>query len=135
MKINVKTIVIVIVVGLVAFLFWRKSKKGESGSPDVSGTGAQPGTIDYILANVPFTNAEIRKIKGLQSTVNASTTYSESMRAKAAKNGTTFDEQIVLDAIWLLYHPNQDVSAPWNAGPDGSTTYGWKLQQKVLNLK
>lgn len=130
MKINAKTFVIVAVVAAVVFLIWKKRKESvDTGT--ASGSGPVPGSLDYILANVPFNNAEIRKIKAYNAAVNASTTLKESMREKALAKGNTFDEQVVLDAIWLLYHPKDS----WIAGPDGSTTYGWKLQQKVVNLK
>lgn len=125
-----KTIVIALVVALAAFLVWWMLKKKKEAPYKVGSSDPTTGTVDYIIANVPFTNAEIRKIRAVQSTVNASKTSLESMREKAAKKGNTLDEQIVLDAIWLLYHPKD----AWIAGPDGKITYGWNLQQKVLNL-
>lgn len=130
MKINTKTIVIALVVALAAFLVWWMLKKKKDGAYTAGSSDPATGTVDYIIANIPFTNAEIRKIRAVQSTVNASTTSLENVRSKAARNGRTLDEQIVLDAIWLLYHPKD----AWIAGPDGKTSYGWNLQQKVLNL-
>ncbi len=94
-------------------------------------TGPAPGTLDYYLANIDFTTKERNKILAVKDAVAASVSWREQIQAKANAKGRTFDEQLVLDAIWLLYNPN---NADWIAGPDGSTTYGWRLQQKVLNL-
>ena len=134
MKMNKKTIIILIVVAVAAYLVWKKRKEGKAVSTTDTGTGALPGSLEYILANVPFTNKEIRKINATMARVNASTVAREEMQAKASRNGNTFDEQVVIDAIWLLYHPDQNANAAWIAGPDGKTDYGWRLQQKVLNL-
>lgn len=134
MKMNKKTIIILIVVAVAAYLIWNKRKAGKTVTVSDAGTGAIPGSLEYILANVPFTNKEVRKINATMARVNASTIAREEMQAKASRNGNTFDEQVVIDAIWLLYHPNQDPNAAWIAGPDGKTDYGWRLQQKVLNL-
>lgn len=136
MKINTKTILtilIIVVVALGAFLLWKKLKKDNTvnDKAEFSDNGPEAGTFEYIMANVPFTNSEVRYINKVRNAINASTTRTESVRAKASKKGNTFDEQVVLDAIWLLYHPE----GSWIAGPDGKTDYGWRLQQKVLNLK
>lgn len=127
MKLNKKTIIILIVVAVALFLLWKKgvfTKKQASTT-----TTLTPGTLDYILANVDFTAAELAKINAYKAAVEASTTRREAIQAKADQKGHTFDQQLVLDAIWVLYHPKE----AWIAGPDGSTDYGWKLQHKVLN--
>ena len=133
MKISKKTIIIIIiVVAVAAWLLWKRKgtspKEGDASSEAPS--GPVPGTLDYYLANIAFTTAERNKILAVKDAVTASTTWREQMQAKANANGHTFDQQIVLDAIWLLYHPNE----AWIAGPNGSTSYGWNLQQKVINL-
>lgn len=127
MKLNKKTIIILIVVAVAVFLLWKKGVFSKKTTD--TDAGPTPGTLDYILANVAFTPAEINKIKALKTAVEASTTRREAMQAKADQKGHTFDQQIVLDAIWLLYHPED----AWVAGPDGSTEYGWRLQHKVIN--
>ena len=129
MKLNKKTIIILIVVAVTLFILWKKgvfTKKAAGDTP----TGPAPGTLDYYLANIDFTTAERNKILAKKAAVEASVTRREKIQADAAARGYTFDEMLILGVIWNLYHPND----AWIAGPDGSTDYGWKLQQKVINL-
>lgn len=128
-----KTIIIIIVVAVVAWVLWKRSKdttgvvvtegNNLTASPDKT-------SLDYILTHINFTSAEREKINAVKTALQTNNVWREQMQAKAAANGRSFDQQLVLSSIWLLYHPEDE----WIAGPDGSTTYGWKLQQKVLNL-
>lgn len=124
-----KLIIVLIIVAVAVYLLWKKGVFSKKVATETL-TGITPGTLDYYLANIAFTTAERNKILALKAAVDASTTRRESIQAKADAKGHTFDQQVVLEAIWLLYHPKD----AWIAGPDGSTDYGWKLQQKVNNL-
>lgn len=129
MKKSTKIIIIVAVVAVAAFLVWKNRKKMEDVSSPETASGT--GSMAYILSKIPFTNKEICKIKAIQNVVNSSATYLESMKKKAAQRGNTVDEQIVLDAIWVLYTKD----GKWLKGPDGTSDYGYRLQQAVLNLQ
>lgn len=129
-----KTIIIIIVVAVVAWVLWKRTKdttgvvvtegNNLTASPDKT-------SLDYILTHINFTSAERAKIEALRQACEASNVKKQQMQAKAIEKGHSYDQQIVLDAIWVLYNPTNN---GWIAGPDGSTSYGWKLQQKVLNL-
>ena len=136
MKINKKTIIIVVVVAVAAFLLWKQGVfgKGDAGaeSADTPTTAPDdPTSLNYILTHVSFTQREREKIEAVRKAADASEMSYQSIMAKANTNGRSFDQQLVLTAIWLLY----TVDNHWIAGPDGTTTYGWNLQQKVLKLK
>lgn len=129
MKTNKKLIIALIVVAVAVWLLWKKgvfSKKAAGDTP----TGPAAGTLDYYLANIAFTTAERNKILAKKAAAEASATTRERIQAEAAARGYTFDEMLILGVIWNLYHPND----AWIAGPDGREDYGWKLQQKVINL-
>lgn len=132
-KIDKKTIIIILVVAVFAYLLWKKSKENATqNSSDVPTTApSDPTSLNYILTHVNFTSRERQKIEALRNAVDASEMNYQSIMSKANNNKISFDQQLVLDAIWSLY--TQD--GHWIAGPDGSTSYGWNLQQKVLNLK
>lgn len=124
-----KLIIVLIIVAVAVYLLWKKGVFSKKVAGETL-TGPAPGTLDYYLANIDFTTTERNKILAVKDAVAASVTWREQLQAKANANGRTFDEQLVLAAIWLLYHPKD----AWIAGPDGSTNYGWRLQQKVINL-
>lgn len=124
-----KLIIVLIVVAVAVWLLWKKgvfSKKAAGDTP----TGPAAGTLDYYLANIAFTTAERNKILAKKAAAEASAATRERIQADAAARGYTFDEMLILGVIWSLYHPND----AWIAGPDGREDYGWKLQQKVINL-
>ena len=131
MKMNKKTIIILIVVAVAVFLLWRSSKKKSEGAGGNAAGDTDTTTLNYILSNIDFTTEERNRIMALKNRVETDAAYRASIQSKATANGRSFDQQMVLDAIWLIYHPAEE----WLPGPDGSTSYGWILQKKVLNLK
>lgn len=132
MKISKKTIIIAIVAAVAAYLLWKKGKEGNVASLGDATLTAAPDTtsLNYILTHVSFTADERKKIEALRKAAEASEMTYQGIVAKANANGLSYDQQLVLDAIWLLY--TQD--GQWKTGPDGTSSYGWNLQQKVLNL-
>lgn len=132
MKITKKTIIIVVVVAVAAWLLWKNMKEKGTASMGDALLTAEPDTtsLNYILTHVNFTSTERKKIEALRKAAEASEMTYQSILAKANANGRSYDQQLVLDAIWLLYTQDSE----WLAGPNGSTTYGWNLQQQVLNL-
>lgn len=131
MKITKKNIIIAAVVAVVAYLLWKRMK----GSTTVVTVGesltAEPDhtTLDYILTHISFTNEERKKIDSLLKATQTSNLTKQQIQAKANERGISFDQQLVLDAIWLLYHPDNE----WES-VNNDPQYGWKLQQKVLSL-
>lgn len=136
MKIEKKHIIIAIVVVVALWLLWKRgvfAKTSLTGGNDGTGGGssaANKASLDYIMTHIAFTAEERAKINAMYDRAMTDKSYYQSIMAKANANGHSFDQQLVLDAIWGLYHPNLD----WIAGPDGSTDYGWKLQYRVLDL-
>ena len=132
MKIEKKTIIIIIVVAVVAYLLWKRMKGSSTVTLTETVVGSSPDktSLDYILSHVNFTSDERKKIESYRQSCETSNTTRQSIEAKAYEKGRSFDQQLALDAIWVLYTKN----GQWIAGPNGKTTYGWNLQQKVLNL-
>ena len=132
-----KTIIILIVAAVAAFLLWKrgvlsKATGGSGSGSDNSGKDVDdPTSLDYILEHITFSSTERTKIEALRQKALTDKTYSQKIQAKANDKGRSFDQQLVLEAIWSLYNPTNNA---WIDGPDGSADYGWKLQQKVLKL-
>lgn len=132
MKSSKKTIIIILVVAVVAYLLWKKSHNSSQSSTDTPTTAPDdPSSLNYILTHISFTSRERQAIENMRKAADASEMTYQSIMSKANENKVSFDQQLVLDAIWNLYTEN----GSWVAGPDGSRSYGWNLQQKVLKLK
>lgn len=133
MKLNKKTIIILIVVAVAGYLLWKR-KKDQEVSVIESETDldvSDPTSLSYIMSHISFTPEERAKIYAVKEALETNTAWREQLQATAYEKGRSLDQQMVLAAIWLLYTKNDK----WQKGPDGTTTYGWNLQQKVLKLK
>ena len=128
MKIDKKTIIILIIVAVAGYLLWKRNKeKGVSATIEDSVLTASPDktSLNYILTHVDFNATERQKIEKLRQAAEASEMTYQTILAKANAKGTSYDQQLVLEAIWLLYNPT---NSQW------TSDLGWKLQQQVLNL-
>lgn len=126
MKINKKTIIILIIVAVAAYLVWKRMKDKGIEVADVSLTASPDKTsLNYILTHVDFNATERQKIEKLRQAAEASEMTYQTILAKANAKGTSYDQQLVLEAIWSLYNPT---NSQW------TSDRGWKLQQQVLNL-
>ena len=126
MKITKKTIIIIVVVAVAAWLLWKRMKeKGTASMGDIALT-SEPDTtsLNYILTHVDFTSTERKKIEALRKAAEASEMTYQQILAKANAKGRSYDQQLVLDAIWMLYTDNGE----W------TSSRGWSLTQQVLSL-
>ena len=133
MKLNKKTIIIAIVVAVVAFLLWKRMKAKSAVGVETEETvsnGTNTSSIDSILSAIGATSSEIANVRRTASAIDASPSWTERVVAKAKKNGITFQQQVVCEAIWMLYHPN----GSWIAANGQSADRGGKLTNKVLAL-
>lgn len=115
MKIEKKHIIIAIVVAVVAYLLWKRSRSvATDGS---SGTGASPKTtVEGVLAAAGANSELKRYARNLERSIEKNPNWKQSVMDKAADNGYTYAQQVVLEAIWMKY-TNEDGTwkdgAPW----------------------
>lgn len=126
MKINKKTIIIALVMAVVFYLLWKKSKQTSVMVVGGDTLTAEPDhtTLDYILTHIDFTTAERNKIEAYRNACESQSTLRQSVQAKAVKNGISYDQQLVCEALWVLYHDNSG----W------TNDRGWKLIAEVKSL-
>lgn len=122
-------IIIAIVVAVAVYLFWKRGVFAKGTDPGDDGTGGSPTTsspasLDYILTHVTFTGNERERISAVYNRAMTDKSYQQSIQAAANAKGYSFDQMVVLKALWALYHP----------GDQWTTDRGWKLQQEVLQL-
>lgn len=125
MKLNKKTIIILIIVAVAGYLIWKRMKEKGVSVEDVNLTASPDKTsLNYILTHVDFNATERNKIEKYRQAAEASEMTYQSILGKANATGRSYDQQLVLNALWMLYHP----------GDNWTTDRGWKLQQEVLQL-
>ena len=131
MKIEKKTIVIIVIVAVAAFLLWKRYKGNRAQASDV-GTSADTDTtgtsgnvsLDYILTHINFNTEERKKIEEVRNSIENSTMWHQSVEAQAYQNGISFDQQLVCSALWLLYNKN----GKW------INDRGWRLSSETKKL-
>lgn len=120
-------IIIAIVVAVAVYLLWKRgvfAKGIDPGGNGGSPTASSPSSLDYILTHVTFNGAERERISAVYSRAMTDKSYQQSIQAEANAKGYSFDQMVVLKALWALYHP----------GDQWTTDRGWELQQEVLQL-
>lgn len=106
MKIETKHIIIAIVVAVVAYLLWKRSR---SVAPDgSSGTGtSQKTTVDGVLAAAGANSELKRYARNIERSIEKDPKWKQSVMDQADDNGYTYAQQVVLAAIWLKYTDNE----------------------------
>ncbi len=115
MKIEKKHIIIAIVVAVVAYLLWKRSRSMVTDG--TSGTVASPKTtVDGVLAAAGANSELKRYVRNIEKAIEKDPKWKQSVMDKAADNGYTYAQQVVLEAIWLKYTDNEGhfkEETPW----------------------
>ena len=116
MKIEKKHIIIAIVVAVVAYLLWKRSKSVVTDG--ATGTVASPKTtVDGVLAAAGANSELKRYARNIERSIEKDPKWKQSIMDKAADNGYTYAQQVVLEAIWLKYTDNEGhykEDTPWD---------------------
>lgn len=122
-------IIIVVVVAVAAIVAWKKGLFGKKAEGGVTGGSTAPpdtAELGYILSHVQFNDAERKKIESYKQAAQASEVTRQGILADANAKGYSYDQMLVLKALWVLYH--QKDKDKWDSDR------GWKMQQAVLQL-
>ena len=119
-------IIVAVLLAVAAWLLWKRSKmKAMTGDSGGGGESQDATSLDYILTHVDFNGTEREKINAVYNRAMTDKSYYQSIVASANAKGYSFDQMVVLKALWALYNPT---NSQW------TNERGWKLQQEVLKL-
>lgn len=128
MKLEKKHIIIALVAVVALWFLWKKGLFGKlvskAGAETPSEGGPSAIDLEYVLTHIAFNATERAKIEEVRKKTESDDSWRQSIQAKANKNGFSYDQQLAMDAIWLLYQK------------DGKWTddRGWKLIAEIKNL-
>lgn len=103
MKIEKKHVIVLIIVAFVLFVLWKRGVFNKDSTGNSTETPKSNLDLDYILSHVAFTGTERNRIRKIYKGILAKLSWRELISSKSIENGTSFDQQAVLDALWLLY--------------------------------
>lgn len=108
MKLNKKTIIIIIiVVAVVAYLLWkRKNNTATTGVTGSTGTGKilDPNNLEDVITAAKISTSEAVMVREKASACEASVTIHDTIAQKAAEKGNTFEQQVLFEALYPVYH-------------------------------
>lgn len=120
MKLDKKTIIIIIVAAVAAFILWKKGvfSRAKNSVVDTGASGSGDIDLDYIFSHV-VTKSDVRsKIESLKKNLETNLSFRQQIQAEAYQNGVSFDQQVAITGAYLYYYQNNS----W-------ITNGWKDYQ------
>ncbi len=134
MQINKKTIIILIVVAVAAFLLWKRSKMRTVTADTGSGGYVDDGSVEGIVAASGMTTADARYVRSFANSVESSLSKKAEMESKALLKGYTYEQMVVLDALWTKYCQMVSGASQFKDGiTDQQKSYYWTVTQKIKN--
>lgn len=126
MKLNKKTIIVILVVAVVAFLLWKRYKgqsaTGGSGAAS-SGSYLNPNNLEDVIKAAQISSDLAAKVREKASACEASVKVHDTVAEKAAEKGNTFEQQVLFEALYPLYHVNNNGTWVAKSESDSNT---WK---------
>lgn len=136
MKMNKKTIIILVVVAVTVYLLWKKRLFKTAGTNAAAGSSndVNADSIESLIAASGMTSSDAAFVRNFRSSVEASRMLTEQIEIKAIQNGYTFEQQLVLDAIWSKYYDNNTSSfKEAYLNQPAVKQYVWNVQAAVKN--
>lgn len=109
MKLNKKTIIILIVVAVVGWLLWKRYKTNAvTGTDSTASTKTlDPNNLEDVITAAKINSAQAEKVRQKARDCEASVTMHDSIAQKAADKGNTFEQQVLFEALYPLFHVKQ----------------------------
>ena len=142
MEISKKTIIIVIIVAVVAYVLWKK-RKGAVGleEVDVSVGGASSGLDPHNLedcmtaafGNDKYADVFRKQVRNVEADANRMQTYKDTIMARAAENGFTYEQQLVLQGSYQeCYRKGEDGN--WTPKDNAHKAYHTKVKERLMAM-
>lgn len=135
-----KTIIaiVVIVAAVVVLLLYRKgvfSKKASAGEVSTP-SGPDPNSLEDVIAvafaDDAYAAAFAAKARELYDKCQVQATFLTDEQNKAAQNGITLAQQVVLDASYLKCYTNEN--GTWTPRSGAHQVYHAKVKERILAM-
>lgn len=115
-------ILICLAIALVAFcVYWFGMRKKNDGGGEAKPSGGDDGDddanslirLDYkgIINSLDLEQETKTALRSMADYIRSEKSWYDSVKEKASKNGRTNDQQLVLDAAYVLYEQKNEISA------------------------
>ena len=109
MKISKKTIVIVIVVLVAAWLLWKRIKENKNTIANAV-SGIDKYSVDDVISAAGITGTKADKLRSEVNYLNSTSTWRSQIEDKALEKGRTYEQQVVITALYSFHYKKEDAS-------------------------
>lgn len=108
-----RTIIILVIVALVVFLIWKKrqSEKALAGMASGTGNGLNKHDVNDVIKAAGITGANATLVAKEVKYLNSTTDWRNKIESKAAEKGRTYEQQVVIEALYAFHYKLAD--ADW----------------------
>lgn len=139
MKISKKTIIIVVIVAVVAYVLWKRRKGSGSVTVEeveVSG-GLDPHNLEDCMTaafgNDKYADVFRKQVRNVEADANRMQTYKDTIMARAAENGFTYEQQLVLQGSYQeCYRKGEDGN--WTPKDNAHKAYHTKVKERLMAM-
>lgn len=108
-----RTIIILVIVALVVFLIWKKrqSEKALAGMASEAGNGLNKHDVNDVIKAAGLTGSKATLVAKEVKYLNSTTDWRNKIESKAAEKGRTYEQQVVIEALYAFHYKMAD--ADW----------------------
>lgn len=109
MKMNKKTIIILIVVAVAVYLLWKRGKESQAVVTS-SGSGLSKYSVDDVIAAAGITGSRAETVRKEVNYLNSTIGWRATIEDKAEETGRTYEQQVVITALYSFHLKKDDAS-------------------------
>lgn len=142
MEISKKTIIIIIIVAVFAYLLWKK-RKGTVGLEEVDvsvggvSSGLDPHNLEDCMTaafgNDQYASVFRQQVMRVASDANRMQAYKDQIMARAAENGFTYEQQLVLQGSYQECY-RKDENGQWVPKDSAHKAYHTKVKERLAAM-
>lgn len=102
-----RTIIILVIVALVVFLIWKKRQSEKA----LAGNGLNKHDVNDVIKAAGLTGSNATLVAKEVKYLNSTTDWRNKIESKAAEKGRTYEQQVVIEALYAFHYKMAD--ADW----------------------
>ena len=119
-----KLIIVAVVVAVALYFIWKNSKAAKDGGSNdtggstgggTAGTRLDPSNLEDCITAGELTTSEADKVRQKYRDYQSYAVGRQQIIDKAKVNGLTYEQQLVCEVIYVMYHTYNAADGTWSA--------------------
>lgn len=135
MKLNKKTIIILIVVAVAGYLLWKNRKNTTVAAATVAGgtVSLDPTNLEDVIAAAQISNSLAAIVRQKYADADAMQSLKDTIQRKANDKGNTYAQQVLFEALYVVYHM-KNADGTWVPKSDAEKATWQAIVARVKNM-